>query len=118
MYVKDIRKEEFTSFMILKPFDPKLRTQVLVDARHLWGLGYLLVQIEESGQIRIICCGSTGLSDAQKRYATIELEALGASWACKKASFYLIGAEFDLVMNHSPLLGVMKKSLLRLRIQG
>jgi hypothetical protein len=73
-----------------KFFDPALPTELLTDASRLKGLGYALIQRDESG-MRLIKCGSRSLSPAETRYATIELEALAIHWAIASCRFYLMG---------------------------
>jgi hypothetical protein len=97
-------KEALTSPMVVKYFDPHLPTELLTDASRLKGLGYALVQREESG-MRLIKCGSRSLSPAETRYATIELEALAIHWGIASCRFYLMGGpRFKVVTDHKPLI--------------
>ena len=63
-----------TSELLVRPFDPKLPTELLTDTSKLHGLGYCLIQTETDGRRRLITCGSCSLTGAQSRYAVIELE--------------------------------------------
>ena len=103
-------KTLLTSDMVIKPFDPALDTLLVTDASRLFGLGYALMQ--RSSPNRIVQCGSRSLTDAQKRYATIELEMLAISWAVPKLAFYLRGLpKFTVYCDHRPLEGVFRKDL-------
>ena len=103
-------KEILTSDMLVKPFDPALKTGLLTDASRLHGLGYILLQWGAANETRIVQCGSFALTPAQKNYSTIELEFLAIVRAMEKCKFYLHGMEtFKVITDHKPLLGVMNK---------
>ena len=105
-------KQLLTSDLLVKHFDPSLPTEVLTDASRLFGLGYCLVQHGPDQKLHLIACGSKSLTDAQTRYATIELECLGVQWAISKCEFWLRGmTKFTVVTDHRPLLGVFSKHL-------
>lgn len=97
--------------MLVKPFDPSLRTELYTDASRLHGLGYMLMQRESDGSPRVITCGSRGLTPTEQRYATTELEALGIYYACTHAAFYLVGGDFVIYTDHKPLIGLFAKPL-------
>ncbi|ROT64583.1 hypothetical protein C7M84_017472 [Penaeus vannamei] len=78
---------------VLAPFNPKLPVTLQIDASCLYGLGYALFQEHGHGQLRLVQCGSRFLTDAESRYATIELEMLAASWAMGKCRLYLAGLQ-------------------------
>jgi hypothetical protein len=106
-------KALLTSDLLVKPFDPSLKTDLLTDASCLHGLGYALIQHEKDDKgIRLVTCGSCSITDAQKRYAPVELECLAIVWAITKCSFWLRGSPgFRVVTDHNPLLGVFQKPL-------
>lgn len=105
-------KSILTCDLIMQPFDSSLRTELLTDASRLHGLGFCLIQINNDNTKRLIQCGSCSLTDAQTRYATIELECLAVQWAIDKCKFWLQGMPYFLVItDHRPLLGVFKKQL-------
>ena len=58
--------------------DPELTR---VDASRLYGLGFVLKQQQTNNEWKLVQVGSRFLSDAETRYAMIELECLGAAWA-------------------------------------
>ena len=105
-------KQVLTSELLVQPFDPDLPVELLTDAARLYGLGFALLQREPSGRPRLIMCGSCGLTDTQKRYATVKLECLAIQWAIKKCDYYLQGLpSFSVMTDHRPLVGVLNKSL-------
>ena len=104
-------KKVLTSSMVVKTFDPMLKTELLTDASRLKGLGYALIQREADGRLRLIQCSSRSLSPAETRYATIELECLAIQWAVEDARHYLLGCQFEVLTDHRPLEGVFLKPL-------
>ena len=108
----NLAKHILTSPIVVKPFTPYKKTVLLTDASRLQGLGYALMQEDNTGRRHLICCGSTSLTDTQKNYATVELEALAIMYAIEKCSFYLTGLpEFEVWSDHRPLAGVFKKDM-------
>jgi hypothetical protein len=79
---------------------------------------------------RTVACGSRSLNPAESRYAPIELECFGVSYALTKCHFYLAGSPrpFTVITDHKPLVGLFEKPLsevpnarlqqLRLRMEG
>ena len=108
-------KEALCSDAIVKPFDPLLRTELLTDASRLFGIGYALVQRDQDDKLRLIQCSSGSLTDAQRNYATIELECMTIVWAVEKCEYYLRGIhDFTIVIEHRQLLGIFAKPLNKL----
>ena len=101
-------KEALSSPPILATFDPALPTVLQTDASRLYGVGYALLQDHGGGHFLLVQCGSRFLTDAETRYATIELELLAAVWAMSKCKYYLIGLQhFELVTDHRPLIPIL-----------
>lgn len=101
-------KAALSSPPILATFDPSLPTVLQTDASRLNGIGYALLQDHGGGHFRLIQCGSRFLTDAETRYATIELELLAVTWATSKCKFYLSGLQhFELVTDHRPLIPIL-----------
>ena len=101
-----------TSDALVKPFDPKLKTQLLTDASRLHGLGFALLQIDNSEEKRLISCGSKSLTPTQQRYSTVEIEFLAVKWAVEENDFYLRGIEVcEVLTDHRPLVGIFRKQL-------
>jgi hypothetical protein len=108
----DLAKSLLCSAALVKPFDAALSTELLTDASRLYGLGYALLQRELSGRPRLVQCGSCALTDAQRNYATVELEASAILWAAQKCDHYLRGMlRFLIFTDHKPLVGAFDKPL-------
>lgn len=106
-------KMALTSPPVLDFFDPRRRTVLETDAARSGGLGYCLLQQDAAGRWRLIQCGSRFLSDAESRYAVIELELLALAWACKKCSIYLGGMQrFEVLTDHRPLIPILNSKSL------
>ena len=94
---------------VLALFDPARPTRLETDASRLHGLGFVLRQLHDS-EWRIVQCGSRFLTDAESRYAVIELELLALVWATKKLHVYLFGLEcYDVFLDHAPLVPILNK---------
>ncbi|XP_066961762.1 uncharacterized protein [Macrobrachium rosenbergii] len=78
------------------------------DASRLNGIGYALLKDHGSGHLRLVQCGSQFLTDAETRYATIELEMLAVVWSMSKCRLYLAGLQnFTLMTDHRPLIPIL-----------
>ena len=105
-------KDALSSNMVVKFFDPSLKTELLTDASRLKGLGYALIQRDDNDQVRLIQCGSRSLIPAETRYAVVELECLAIQWAVQKCRHFLKGmSTFRVITDHRPLVGVFQKPL-------
>ena len=98
-------QEEMTQAPILKYFDPKKKTVLQTDAS-CKGLGACLLQDGHP-----IYFASKSLTDAEKGYVAIKLEALAVSWACEKFHNFLYGSHFTLQTNQKPLESILARSL-------
>ena len=54
---------------------------------------------------------SKSLTDVEKGYVAIELEALAVSWACEKFHHFLYGSHFTLQTDQKPLESILARSL-------
>jgi hypothetical protein len=61
----ELIRQILTSPLVVKPFDKKLKTELLTDASRLKGLGYALIQRETDGTPRLIQCNSKSLTSAE-----------------------------------------------------
>ena len=95
-------KTTLTSAEVLACYDPSRPTVIAADAS-LNGIGAVLLQVQDDGNRRPISYASRSLSDAEKRYAVIEKEALAGVWACEKFSEYVVGMNFVVETDHKPL---------------
>jgi hypothetical protein len=97
--------------LVVKPFDQKLKTELLTDASCLKGLGYALIQREPDGTPRLIQCNSKSLTSAERGYAVIEIEELAIQYAVEDCRFYLFSNTFTVFTDHRPLMGTFARSL-------
>ncbi|KAK0134339.1 Retrovirus-related Pol polyprotein from transposon 17.6 [Merluccius polli] len=86
----------------LSLFDPELPTIVTTDASD-YGLGAVLTQIHPDASERTVAFASRTLSPAERKYSTVEKEALGCVWATERWRTYLWGRHFTLRTDNSPL---------------
>ena len=100
-------KEALASPPVLSFFQPGRPLRLETDASVKNGLGYVLWQQQTDDSWRILQCGSRFLSDAETRYAVIELECLAVTWAVRKCSLYLSGCSFEVVTDHRPLVPIL-----------
>ena len=100
-------KSVLSSPPVMAFFDPKLPTMLQTDAAKTRGLGFALLQ-RHGDDWRLVQCGSRFLTDAESRYAVVELELAAVLWACKKCRVYLAGMpHFDVVVDHRPLVTIL-----------
>ncbi|KAL0160057.1 hypothetical protein M9458_043782, partial [Cirrhinus mrigala] len=98
----DVVKKLLVQSPILSLFDPKLPAVVSTDASS-YGLGAVLAQIHEDKTERIVAFASWTLSSAERKYSTIEKEALACVWAVEKWRTYLWGRKYLLRTDHQAL---------------
>ena len=99
-----------SSVRTLAYFDQTRPTLLTTDASRLKGIGFLLQQKQTDGTWRVIQAGSRFLTDAESRYATIELELLAVAWAVRKCRLFLVGLpHLDLVVDHRPLVPIINR---------
>ena len=77
------------------------------------GLGAILEQEQEDGQLHPVAHASRSINKHEKQYDVAELEALGVVWAVKHFRSYLIGQKCTVYTDHAPL-----KSMLQARHQS
>jgi len=112
-------KNLLSSSEVLALYDPSLETVVSADAS-AYGLGAVLRQRQTDGKLRPVAYISRALTETEQRYAQIEKEALGITWACERFQDYLIGIHFHIETDHKPLVPLLSsKSLdeMPLRVQ-
>jgi transposase InsO family protein len=101
-------RESLSSSSELSFYDSAAPTSLHVDASRLRGLGFILRQQKADGSWNVVQAGSRFLSDAESRYAMIELECLAAAWAMRKCRQFLEGLpSFQLVTDHRPLIPIL-----------
>ena len=77
-----------------------------------FGLGYVLSQIDGTGEEHPIAFASKKLLQSEKNYSAIEREALAIVQGVKHFRTYLQGSKFTIETDHNPLtqLGNLKES--------
>jgi transposase InsO family protein len=103
-------REMLSSKKTLTYYNPKNETQLKVDASRI-GLGFVLKQFS-NGMWNTVQAGSRFLSEAETRYAMIELELLAIVWAAKKTRMLIEGLSkknFTIFTDHMPLVPILSK---------
>lgn len=67
------------------------------------GLGAVLLQEDEQGNLEPVCWASRVLTPAEKNYGITEKEALAVKWAFEKFEYHLRGRRFILITDHKAL---------------
>ena len=94
-------KAVFQNEAILKPIDLNRHITLATDASRI-GVGACLMQLH-NGQFQPVLYLSRKLSEAEKRYSVIEIECLAIFWAVTRLQKYLLGTQFDILVDHKPL---------------
>ena len=88
---------------VLAFYDSSRETVVSADASS-YGIGGCLLQ-RHGDQLKPVAYASRLLTPTEQRYAMIEKELLGLTWACEKFHMYLFGLpEFAAHVDHKPLI--------------
>ena len=112
-------KEALIVSPVLALFNPNLETILSADASS-HGLGAVLMQRQESGEVKPVAYVSRAMTQTEQRYAQIEKEALAFTWACERMSDYLVGLQFHVQTDHKPLVPLFSSKNLEelpLRVQ-
>ncbi|GBN70358.1 Retrovirus-related Pol polyprotein from transposon 17.6 [Araneus ventricosus] len=103
--ILDRVKEQLTKSPVLAFFDPRIESEIVVDASP-FGLGAVL---QERG--KPIAFASSTLTLAQCNCAHIEKELLAVVYGCKKFHQYVYGTKYKIYSDHKPLIAMSKKPL-------
>ncbi|BES90541.1 Retrotransposon protein [Nesidiocoris tenuis] len=95
-------KKHLCSQPILAIFDPKLKIIIETDASGD-GVGAVLKQVQDNGEIKPVAYFSKKLKDYQKKKKAIYLECLAMKEAIKFWQHWLVGATFQIITDHKPL---------------
>ena len=98
----DKLKEALVEESVMSYFDPRKKTEIIVDASPT-GLGGLLVQ-----EGKVLGYASRALSDVESRYSQTEREMLAVVWGVEHFHLYVYGAQFSVITDHKPLIGIFK----------
>ena len=93
----DNLKTKLTSVCTVQYFDPTKLSKVLVDASPV-GIGAILCQ-----DCKVVCYASRALSAVEQEYSQTE-RVLAVVWGAER--FHLYGAQFEIISDHKPLLGI------------
>ena len=100
-------KGSLTIAPVLSFFDANRPSRLCTDASRQ-GLGFILQQQNPEGIWNLIQAGSRFLTDAESRYAVIELEMLAVCWAINKCKLFLTGLQhFTVITDHNPLIPIL-----------
>ena len=83
-------------------YDPALPSIVSSDASD-YGIGAVFTQIHPNNIERTVAFASRTLTQTERKYATVEKEALACVWAVEKWRTYLWGHRFTLRTDHQAL---------------
>ena len=97
-------KDSLTENHVVSYFDPRLKTEVIVDASPV-GFGGPLAQ-----HGRFISYASRALSNVECRYSQTEREMLAVILAVEHLHLYRYGSEFTIATDHNPLLGIFNSN--------
>lgn len=99
-------KKSLASTPTLAHYDARRQTTLSTDASS-YGLGAVLLQKQDDEQWRPVAYASRAMSPTEQRYAQIEKEALGITWASERFADYLIGLKFHIETDHKPLVPLL-----------
>lgn len=101
-------KKDLMNCDALAPFDSRLTTKVTTDTSVI-GIGAVISQLDLSGNERIISIASRKLQPREKKYATVEKEALACKWAVEKFHTWLWQRRVILCTDHQSLVTLLQK---------
>ena len=102
-------KNMLSSDTVQAYFDPQAEHELHIDGCPV-GLAATLTQRKPGEQCwRVVQYASRSLTDPEKRYSQIELEALAGDFGFKKFHLFLYGRPFKIVTDHKPLESVFNK---------
>ena len=84
-------------------FGPGAEWVVCTDGAAGKGMGAVLCQRDEAGQLRPVCFASKSLRGSQANWSAVEVEAGAVVWAVKTFEPYLAGRRFKVVVDHKAL---------------
>ena len=94
-------KDALVGDQVMSYFDPRKKTEIIVDASPV-GLKGLLTQ-----EGTVLSYASRALSDVESHYSQTEREMLAVVWATEHFHLYVYGAQFPIITDHKPLIGIL-----------
>ena len=104
-------KNKLSSERVLALYHSRKGTIVSADASS-YGLVGVLLQEQSDGKWKPVMYASRALTSTEQRYAQIEKEALGITWACERFKDFLIGKQFHIHTDHKPLIPLLSHKTL------
>ena len=101
-------KELLQSTDLLVHFDPEKELVLATDASD-YGVGAVLSHKTKNGTERPIGYVSRSLQEAERKYSTLEKEALAIIFSVKKFHQFLYGHRFIIKTDHKPLEGLLNE---------
>lgn len=95
-------KQSLASTPTVAQYDVNRPTTLSSDASS-YILGAVLIQKRDNDEWRPVTYASRAMSPTEQRYAQIEMEALGITWAIERFADYLLGLRFHFETDHKPL---------------
>eukprot|EP00731_Ephydatia_muelleri_P009037 Em0004g1375a len=112
-------KDEVSTQPVLSLYSPKLDTIVSAEASS-YGIGAVLLQRLLDRSVKPVSYASRSLTPTVQKYAQIEKEALGVTWACERFRDFLTGLQFQIERDHKPFVPLLRSKNLEdlpLRVQ-
>lgn len=102
-------KREIIAAPTLAKYELRAKHRVTADSSS-YALGAALLQQNREGEWQPVAFVSRKLTEAERKYAQIEKEALAITWACGKFDYYLVGTIFEVETDHKPLVKLLGES--------
>ena len=92
-------------------FDPKLKTEIVVDASPT-GLAAVLLQYDQKqpNNKSVVMYVSRALTNTESKYSQVEREGLAVVWAVERLHFYLYGINFTIVTDNKAIQYIFNNS--------
>ena len=98
---------ELPSPRVLANFMPSRLLRLETDSAQSKGLRMTLWQQQPSGNWCLLQCGCHHVTAAESRYSATEVKLLAVMRATRKAHLHLAGSDFELLVDHWPLIPLL-----------
>lgn len=102
-------KREISQAPTLAKYNVRANHRITADSSS-YALGAALLQENEEKNWQPVGFISRKLTEAERKYAQLEKEALAITWACEKFDFFLVGTYFQVETDHKPLVKLLGES--------